>query len=192
MALVYRVFPYDPAAGPGDPGHPLYLHKPQGKGRLDNPRFYDTWYFGQTPEVPVGEVFGDLPSWSDAMFEFPALPNALRAMGVYELADTLNLLDLDDAQNLLDRGLRPTQVIERVRANTQSWALRIFEESGPTGLRKWDGVKWWSFQRPSWEVTAVWHVPSEPLPMEFVAVEFLDVTHPVIRAAARTLGRTLP
>lgn len=95
MPLVYRVFPYDETASLGDAGHPLYLHKPQGRGRLDNPRFYDTWYFGSGPEVPVDEVFGDLQVWTDEMFECPALPNALRAMGVYDVSDSLNLLDLD-------------------------------------------------------------------------------------------------
>lgn len=191
MALVYRIFPYDPTALAESPGHPLYLHKPQGRGRLDNPRYYETWYFGATPEVPVGEIFGDLQHWTDSMFEFPPLPNALRAMAVYELPDDLNLLDLDDARNLLDRGLRPTQVIERVRAETQSWAMRIFQEADSSGDRRWDGVKWWSFQRPSWQVIAVWVESGEPLPFELVDVENLDVTHPVVRAAARTLGRQL-
>lgn len=191
MSLVYRVFPYDESASLGEPGHPLYLHKPQGSGRLDNPRFYETWYFGRTPEVPVGEVFGDLQLWTDEMFEFPAMPNALRAMGVYEVSDSLNLLNLDDAQNLVDRGLRPTQVIERIRSSTQAWALKIFQESGPAGLRKWYGVRWWSFQRPSWEVVALWRAGGEPLPFDLVGVEYLDVTHPVVCAAARTLGRSL-
>lgn len=189
MALVYRVFPYDDSAGPGEPGHPLYLHKPQGRGRLDNPRYYDTWYFGATPEVPVGEVFGDLDAWTDEMFEFPALPNALRALGVYELPDDLNLLNLDDARNLLDRGLRPTQVISRVRAQSQAWALHIFQESAAAGGRRWDGVRWWSFHRPTWEVVAVWSEASAPLPFDFVGVEYLHVNHPVVVAASRTLGR---
>jgi len=56
--LVYRVFFHDPGARPGDPGHALHLHRPQGAGRWDNPDLYDAWYFARSPEGAIGEVFG--------------------------------------------------------------------------------------------------------------------------------------
>ena len=58
--LVYRVFFHDPGARPGDPGHALHLHRPQGAGRWDNPDLYDAWYFARSPEGAIGEVFGAL------------------------------------------------------------------------------------------------------------------------------------
>jgi hypothetical protein len=114
--LVYRIFAYDPVASVGQHGHPEYLYKPQGKGRLDNPQHYDSWYVALTPEAAVGEVFGDITVWGQDMFELPAFAGSRRALGVFELPDEISLLDLDDAPALLDRGLRPTQVIARNRA----------------------------------------------------------------------------
>ena len=188
--LVYRVFPFDPAAAAGTPGHPDYLHKPQGKARLDNPQHYETWYFAATPEAAVGEVFGDISVWGDDMFEYPALPDARRTLGVFELPDSLNLLDLDDARALLDRGIRPTQVIARNRSATQGWALKIFGESSDTGQRRWDGVRWWSFHRPHWTVFGLWSARGEPPHHRFVNTDPLHVAHPAVVDAARTLAKT--
>lgn len=44
----------------------------------------------------MGEVFGDLPTWSEETFTFPLLPGSRRAPGTYRLPDRLRLLDLDD------------------------------------------------------------------------------------------------
>jgi RES domain len=187
MALYYRVFPFLAHAKVGEPGHPQYLHKPQGGGRLDNPRYYDVWYLAAEMSGAAGEVFGDLTTWSKLMFDFPKLPGAVRALGTYELSDNLPLLDLDDAQNLVDRGLRPTQVVERNRAATQAWALRIWQEYDPgTGLPKWVGIRWWSFHRPQWRVLGVWGATPRCL-----AVATLDTSSPAIVDAARQLGRVI-
>lgn len=188
--LVYRVFPFDPSAADGASGHPAYLHRPQGKGRLDNPRHYDVWYFAASPEAAVGEVFGDITVWGDDMFVVPALPNALRTLGVFEVPDDVQLLDLDDAQALLTRGLRPTHVIARNRAVTQEWALRVFLERNDLGARRWDGVQWWSFHRPHWTVLGLWYAPGEIVRQRLVDTEELHVGHPAVVDAARTLGRT--
>ena len=187
--IVYRVFPYLPAARPGAPGHPDYLHKPQGKGRLDNPADYDLWYFAVMPEGAIGEVFGNFTMWVDDMFEVPFLPGARRALGRYELPDDLDILDLDDAQALLDRGLRPTQVVGRNRAASQTWALRIFQERTHDGSRKWIGVRWWSYQRPQWPVIGLWTAPGESPAHRIVDVSPLDLKHPAVADAARTLAK---
>lgn len=190
--LVYRVSPYDDSASEGNPGHPDYLHKPQGKGRIDNPRAYDSWYYAQAPEAAVGEVFGDITKWDDDMFEMPVLPRAYRVLGTYELPDDLSILDLDDAQNLLQHGLRPTQVIARNRATTQTWPMCIFQEADHSGERKWSGVRWWSFQRPQWTVMCLWNDAAQDPLHTLVNVEVLYIGHPVIADAARTLGKVLP
>jgi len=105
--IVYRVVVHDPSAGPGAPGHAEYVHRPQGHGRLDNPRHYDLWYFAVLPEAAIGEVFGNLTDWTESMFLAPYLPAARRALARFEIPDDLNVLDLDDAKSLLERGLRP-------------------------------------------------------------------------------------
>lgn len=132
---------HDPAAAPVTPGHAEYLHKAQGPGRLDNPRHYDLSYFAVVPECAIGEVFGNLTEWTDGMFQAPRLP-ARRTLGRFEIPDDLNVLDPDDARAQLDRGLRPTQVVVRNRAATQSWTLNIFSEAAREGSKKWAGIRW--------------------------------------------------
>ena len=182
--LLYRVFPYLATAAPGTSGHPLYLRKPQGRGRLDNPSEYDCWYLAAEPSGAVGEVFGQLAEWTEAMFPFPLTPGARKALGIFQIPDDTPILDLDDAQNLLDRGLRPTQVIERNRPVTQGWALRIFRETDGTGARRWDGVRWWSYQRPQWRIYGLWGLTPER-----VRIEELQLDHPAVVDAAKALGR---
>lgn len=189
--IVYRVFVHDASAAVGEPGHALYLHKPQGHGRLDNPRHYDLWYFAVLPEGAIGEVFGNLTDWTDEMFAAPYLPGARRALARFEIPDDLDILDLDDAKALLDRGLRPTQIVARSRAITQNWALGIFDEAAQDGSRRWAGVRWWSFQRPQWPVIGLW-VPPGGLPSHaLLGVDSLDLTHPSVVDAARTLAKTI-
>jgi hypothetical protein len=187
--IVYRVFAHDPAATDGSPGSAAYLHRPQGRGRLDNPAAYDLWYFAVVPEGAIGEVFGDLTEWVDDMFQAPYLPGARRALGRFEVPDDLNILDMDDARTLLDRGLRPTQVVARNRSATQTWALDIFRETAHDGSRKWDGIRWWSYDRPQWPVIGLWVAPGDRPRSRVVGVDLLDLFHPSVLDAATTLAR---
>ena len=189
--LVYRVFPYDPTASPGASGHPDYLYRPaQGLLRLDNPHHYLTGYYGATPEVAVGESFADLAKWSEEMFETPFLPNGRKVLGVYEIPDDAALLELDDANNLAERALRPTQIVSRVRPQTQAWALRVFQERRQhDNERKWHGVRWWSYHRPHWTVFGLWTGHSDPAPHRLVAIEELSAANPAVKAAQHALKK---
>ena len=185
--LVHRVFPHLPSAAPGQPGHPLYEHAPQRGGRIDHPE-HCTWYLSVQVEAAVGEVFGDLAVWDESMFDFPLVPGSRRALGVFRLPDDLRVLDLDDPAALLQRGLRPTQVVTRNLAVTQAWGHRIRDERDPhdTAQRRWQAVQWWSYHRPTWTVLASWQRPM------LVRVEPLDLGHPAVREAATALSRPLP
>jgi RES domain len=183
---VYRVFAFLNAARPGQPGHPLYEHRPQRGSRIDHPDYY-VWYLSRLAEAACGEAFGNVPIWEPSMLEFPQLPGARRALGVYRLPDDLRVLDLDDAAQLLRLGLRPTQVVIRNLTVTRAWGHRIWSETEPhTGDRAWQAVSWWSYHRPFWSVVASWMRP------EFVRVEPLDLGHPAILDSAKALQRVLP
>ncbi|WP_091764773.1 RES domain-containing protein [Blastococcus aurantiacus] len=185
--LCYRVFPYLASAGPGEPGHPSYLHLPQGNGRLDNPHRYNVWYLATEASGAVGETFGNISHWRSEMFDFPALSGSRRALGTFSISDDARLLDLDDARNLLERGLRPTQVIDRNRGVSQGWALRAWEETDGRGSQVWAGIRWWSFQRPHWRVLGIWGETPQ-----CVDIQELTVHHPAVVDAANTLLRRLP
>lgn len=132
-----------PTAEQGAPGHPLYVHPGQGKGRWDNPDLYRLRYVALTPEAAIGETFGNLARWSPDMLRVPFLSGAERQLATYSMDETIHpLLDFDDAKTLIDRGLRPTQVVGRNRPLTSGIAARVFREG------RWAGVRWWSYHRP--------------------------------------------
>lgn len=187
--LAYRVFPYLPEAKPGMPGHPQYLHKPQGRGRLDNPGHYDLWYLALSPAGAVAEEFGNLRRWSQDVFEVPFLPDSRRYLATFSIPDGLNLLDLDNPQNLVDLNIRPTEVVGRNRAASQSWALRVFQQRNSAGDGSWAGVKWWSFHRPHGEVVGIWQVPGESVPMSLQAVDDLGLSNVHVQDALESLGK---
>jgi hypothetical protein len=184
---VYRVFPYSPSAAVGEPGHPLFTPPSSGSNRLDNPGTYDVRYFAEQPAAAVAETLGQLVSWEPQVFR-AGRSGRRRALATLELPPEVRLLDMDDAQNLLDRDLRPTQVVRRDLAVTQAWALNVHEERvSKRGARRWDGVRWWSWYRPEWPVLGIWS--GEP---ELLDVTVLDLDHPAVREAATLLGRPLP
>jgi hypothetical protein len=182
--LVYRVFPYLEQARDGNAGHAMHVNSP-GSGRLDNPGHYRIWYLALEQAGAIAETFGDLDEWGAEMFEYGHIPGSRRAMATYFLDDGTRLLDLDDSRNLLSRGLRPTQVIERNRAATQDWALTIFDERNDRGDRIWQGVRWWSYYRPQWRILGYW---GARLP-ELLGVEELSMLSPAVIDAAASLRR---
>ncbi len=183
--LLYRVFPYLSSAKPGEPGHPLYEHKPQRGSRIDHPDYY-VWYLSRYAEAACGEAFGNIPTWTDAMFDFPALPGARRALGTYALPDSLRVCDLDDPAQLSRLGLRPTQIVQRNLAVTSAWGHRIWSETDPAlpEERRWQAIQWWSYHRPAWTVLASWQRP------ELHTVEPLTLAHPALIEASMSLYRT--
>ena len=154
---------------------------------MDNPSRYSVWYMAYEAGGAIGEVFGNQQTWSDAMFASPGLPGGRRALATFTLPDDLPILDLDDANTLVVRGLRPTQVVKRNRPATQAWALRIYDERDDRGQRMWQGVTWWSFHRPHWRLLGYWG----STPPAVVKVEPLDMTHYAVIDAASTLCKPI-
>ena len=120
----------------------------------------------------------------------PYLPGSRRALGKFDRRRS-HILDLNDANALLDRGLRPTQVIARNRATTQHWALNVFQETTHDGSRKWCGIRWWSFQRPHWAIIGLWVAPGTAPHHHLVGVDPLNLSHPSVVDAARTLAKPI-
>ena len=184
---VHRVFPYVADAAPGEPGHPSFVPPSRGRNRLDNADHYAIRYFAETPAAAVAETLGQYDTWVPTMLLGRPGSGMRRALATYDLKSADRLLDLDDAQALLERSLRPTQVVRRNLSVTQAWALRVYQErSSVRGPRRWDGVRWWSWYRPEWPVLGLWAGEFEVLD-----VEPLTIDHPAVREAAMQLGRPL-
>jgi hypothetical protein len=108
------------------------------------------------------------------------MPDGGRSLGVYELEEgQATILDLDDARSLLDRGLKPSNVVTRARDVTQAWALRIYREAA------WAGVRWWGYHNPDWGAFGLWDRSG----VHVVTVEPLGHDHAAVLAAAGALNR---
>ncbi|HVE47897.1 MAG TPA: RES domain-containing protein [Acidimicrobiales bacterium] len=179
--LAYRVFPHHRGASAGEPGHALFIHPDQGLGRWDNVDLYQAIYVSATASGAIGETFAHLSTWSSAMLPFPAIEGAERMLGVYSFDEELHpLLNFDDPKVLLERALRPTEIVIRNRPRTQQIARNVFME------QRWSGVSWWSMHRPQWALTAMWH-------LDGISVEEIQPLpgNPALVDAARVLAKHL-
>jgi len=188
--LVYRVFFHDSGARPGDPGHALHLHRPQGAGRWDNPDLYDAWYFARSPEGAIGEVFDTFAEWHASMFD-TGMPGLRRAMAVFSVPDDLAVFNFDDAANLQRIGMRPSDVVIRNKSMTQRRAVTLFKERNADGSHRWQGLQWWSYHHPQWTNLMLWGTRDSPAPLTLRRVEKLELTNIAVEEAARTLMRSL-
>lgn len=177
---LYRVFPWLEDAPRGAAGHPLHVPTVQGAGRIDNPESYAVLYASDSAVGAVAEAFGNHATWTEELFLVPSLPGARRALATYA-ADRVTILDLDDASALLERGLKPSEVVTRDRARTRRWALEVFRE------RRWDGIRWWSFHDPDRGSCGLWRTVG----LTVLEVAALTLDAPPVIEAATLLHRVL-
>jgi hypothetical protein len=183
MTTLYRVLPYLRAAAADELGHPLYRPPSRGNNRVDNPGHYQTLYLGDDPAGAMAEAFGTFSRWNRGLFRgTPALTGSVRALVSYELADAAAVCDLDNADTLVDLGLRPSQVVTRDRNVAQAWALKLYEGGS------YVGVRWWSYYDPCWGSYGLWDTRL----LTVTGIEILDdVAHPAFVEAARVLCRLI-
>lgn len=182
MTTLYRVVPYLEVAAVGQPGHPLHVPASTGVGRIDNPDLYDSLYLGDDPRCAVAEAFGAFPQWRAGLFRGkPSLPGSVTALATYDLHESATVCDLDDAERLVELGLRPSRVVTRDRAVTQDWARALHARE------EFTGVRWWSYYNPGWGSIGLWDVASVIL----AEVEQLGVNHPYVAEAAAEISRPI-
>lgn len=143
--ILHRVFPWDGAAGPRDPGGALWFPRQlQGDGRHDAPGRYGCLYVS---EEVVSALVEELARFGGARI---ASADLLRgglplAIATLELAEDALLLDLDAPDVLAAAALRPSLVASRERARTQADAVALFRRH-----RKAVGLRWWSAFDSRW------------------------------------------
>ena len=176
---LYRVFPHLEGAEPSEPGGALYVPT-QGGGRLDNPSVYSVFYAGDTAEGAIAEAFGRFPEWSAAILDGPpALPGSWRALASFTLDSDAPLCNLDDAAQLTELGLRPSDVLTRDYSRSRAWALRIYRKS------RWAGIRWWSYYDPDWSSFGLWDTAR----MTLDEVLPLAISDAAVLRAARAIAR---
>ena len=179
MPALYRVFPYLAASGKYEPGGPLYV-PPQGAGRIDNAGTYFVLYLSDTAAGAIAEAFGRFPEWTDAILEGnPSLPGSVRAVARYRLGEDAPVCDLDDPEQLIALGLRPSEIVSRDYTRSREWARRIHAQG------RWSGVRWWSYYYPAWFSFGLWD--TKQLSLDEVTPLSLD--YPALLEAGRTIVR---
>lgn len=182
MLNLYRVLPYVSGARKGNLGNPLYFPPNQGLARVDNSGHYHVGYLATSASCAVTESFGFLTTWDSHMLRpIKTLPDSQWAVVTYSVSEGDEIFNMDDASNLQKLKLRPSRVVTRDRAITQSWALKIYNDGGSAG------VSWWSFYNPDWSCVGLWNLST----LKIKDVDLLTLDHPCVEEASRSTNRPI-
>lgn len=180
--ILWRLLPQLPNTAPSSPGGALWFPRElQGAGRHDNPDRYGCLYVSESPVSAAAEAlapFRGTGALIPAMLIRAGLPLVLARL---ELEDDSQLVDLDEPRVLVRTRLRPSQVATNVRAVTQAYAARIFDEH-PAAV----GLRWWSTLEASLANLTLHERAADAL--HLLDVEKLTLEHPATREAADLLG----
>src|SRR2546423_861380 len=113
--ILWRVLPWDPAAGPHDRGGPLHIPRGfQGAGRHDNPARYGCLYATVDAVSGVAEILAQFRGEPlvEGMLD---IDRTRLAAAPLELPDGSELIDLDEPRVLHRERLRPSSVATRER-----------------------------------------------------------------------------
>jgi hypothetical protein len=181
--MLYRVFRMVAGASPTAHGGSLYVPRQrQGAGRHDNPARYGALYASRSPEGAVAEVIQPFRGRDITDDDLLLADGSALALAALDDGALGPLTDLDDPQELLADGWRPSSVASRDRAITQPMAIAIH---GRGGL----GLSWWSTLDSAWtNVTLFAERVFERAALTAGEPERLRTTHPVLIAAADRLA----
>ncbi len=183
--ILWRLLPQLPTTAPIGPGGALWFPRElQGAGRHDNPDRYGCLYVSESPVSAVAEALAPFRGTGvliPAMLIRAGLPLVLARL---ELEHDSQLVDLDDPRVLVRTRLRPSEVATNVRALTQAYAARIFDEHpAATGLR------WWSTLEASLTNFTLYDRAAPAL--RLIDIESLTLEHSATREAADLFGLTI-
>ena len=181
---LYRVFPWDEAARPGESFAADFVPPHQGSGRFDL-REGAVLYLGESPEHAVAETLQSFRGrpFRDGMLRRFGHPLALVEVS---LADDIaeQIVDLDDPAQLARLGLRPSAVASDDRRRTGRIAATV-HDSGATGLR------WWSKLSGDWHGVVLFLARAPLARLGIGTPELLTPDHPAVIQACRHLAIVL-
>ena len=179
--ILWRVFPWDEGARPGEPGSALFFPRTfQTSGRHDNRARYGCLYTSVDAASGVAEILAQFRGQplSEGMLDVDGIRLAIAQL---ELPDDAELIDLDDPRMLRRERLRPSGVATGDRAATQAYAERLFDKR-PDAL----GLRWWSTLESSWINVTLFDRAARSLGVR--GVRPLAAGDDDVGAAARFLG----
>lgn len=183
--MLYRLFPWDPAADAAASGGALFNPRAQqGRGRHDNPDLYGALYVARVEVSAVAEWLVAFRGQSLAADDFVRIDS--RAWALVRLDDSRlpEIVDLDDPDELSTRGLRPSRIATRMHATTRDVARMLFAEGIP-------GFGWWSTLEASWPNVTLFAERALDALRVADGPRAIGIDDPAVRAAAATIGVTL-
>lgn len=182
-ASLWRVFPWDPDAAPGDPFSPQFTVPAvrQVHGRFDLGTS-TVVYLAESPEHAVAEI---LRPFTGRPLQPAHLRGAGRSLALVPVSLSAGvrsgIADLTDPHVLAERDIRPDTLASRDRARTQAIS-RALHGAGLTGFR------WWSALHGDWHAVLLFvdRLPTDGL--AYGAPETLTMDHRAVVEAARALN----
>lgn len=181
--ILYRCFAWNERARTDGTDGPLWFPRMyQGDGRHDNPERYACLYVTDREMSAVVEQLARFRGQRlrPELLVRRRLPLTLASI---ELADSVQVIDLDDPAVLAQHHLRPSLVATRVREVTQRQALALHRRH-----RFAAGLRWWSVFESLWANVTVFDRAARRL--SIAGMRRLTLDDPAVVEAADFLGLT--
>jgi len=171
--MPWRVFPWDPAAQPGEPFSPSYIHPAQGAGRFDVAGKLVVYL----AETAVHAIAEKLQRFRGGRIDRKDLIESRKPLALVECRlGKVKLADLCDPAVLVKHDITPDVLASREIAKTQAVAADL-QDAGYHGLR------WWSALSGDWHTIVVFEGN-----IEYGKPEQLTIDHPIVQEASEALG----
>lgn len=171
--MPWRVFPWDPAAKPGEPFSPSYVHPEQGSGRFDIAGKLVVYL----AETAVHAVAEKLQRFRGQTIDRDDLIESGKTLALVECrVGKLKLADLCDPATLLKHDIRPDVLASREVRKTQAVAAALVKEG-------FAGLRWWSALSGDWHTIVVFEGA-----IDYGRPEPLATGHKAVRDACIALG----
>ena len=180
---LWRAFPWDPGAPPGEPFTAEYLPPQHGYGRFDLPRSErGVLYLAGSPEHAVGELIQSYRNQTLDEDDLFILGRRLALVEVtVESAVAARVADLCDPKVLALLSTGPDEVAARERRTTQRIAENLF-------TNEWTGLRWWSAFFGEWHGIVIFLDRVGDGDMSYGPPEPLALSDEAVEEAARLLG----
>jgi hypothetical protein len=180
--VLYRLFPWNPAADASAPGGALFNPRAQqGSGRHDNPGLYGALYVARVEVSAVAEWLAGFRGQALGPDDFARTDGRRWALAGLDDAALRGMVDLDDPVELAARRWRPSRVATRTRATTKQVAETLFAEGIP-------GFGWWSTLEASWPNVTLFAERALGALSVADGPREIGIDDPVVRAAAAAIG----
>lgn len=171
--MPFRVFPWDPAAKPGEPFSPSYINPHQGAGRFDVPGKLVVYL----AESAVHAVAEKLQRFRGQKIDRKDLIESGKTLALVECqVGKIRLADLCDPAVLVQYAIAPDVLASREVAKTQRVAAALHEAG-------YHGLRWWSALSGDWHTIVVFQGE-----IEYGKPEPLTIGHKAVQEASEALG----